>query len=206
MGRPRNDLDDYLDWQERLESFKASGLSIDEFCLQEGVSRSTYYRWVDQLKDGVPESMVAEKAAWEEADSGEAAFVPITLKASPVEIELPNGGVVRLPLPKRRLCAPATGRVSPGSRQAGRGGGPARAIPLGPWLPTALPRILTGTNGEFWRTCFASSFCWSRGCGASGRPQQACSGSGLAQQDRNIELDSGVRKQRYYVVASITRR
>jgi hypothetical protein len=24
--------------------------------------------------------------------------VPITLKASPVEIELPNGGVVRLPL------------------------------------------------------------------------------------------------------------
>ena len=42
-----------LDWQERLESFKASGLSIDEFCLQEGVSRSTYYRWVDQLKDGM---------------------------------------------------------------------------------------------------------------------------------------------------------
>ena len=80
------------------ESFKASGLSIDEFCLQEGVSRSTYYRWVDQLKDGVPESMVAEKAAWEKAESGEAAFVPITLKASPVEIELPNGGVVRLPL------------------------------------------------------------------------------------------------------------
>lgn len=25
-------------------------------------------------------------------------FVPISLKASPVEIELPNGGVVRLPL------------------------------------------------------------------------------------------------------------
>jgi len=98
MGRPRSDLDDYLDWQERLESFKASGLSIDEFCLQEGVSRSTYYRWVNQLKDGVPESMAAEKAAWEKAESGEAAFVPITLKASPVEIELPNGGVVRLPL------------------------------------------------------------------------------------------------------------
>ena len=71
MGRSRSDLDDYLDWQERLESFKTSGLSIDEFCLQEGVSRSTYYRWVDQLKDGVPESMVAEKAAWEKAESGE---------------------------------------------------------------------------------------------------------------------------------------
>ena len=98
MGRPRSDLDDYLDWQQRLDSFKAGGLSIDEFCLREGVSRSTFYRWVDRLKDGIPEPMVAEKAAREKVESGGAAFVPITLKASPVEIELPNGGVVRLPL------------------------------------------------------------------------------------------------------------
>ena len=98
MGRPPSDLDEYLDWQERLESYKASGLEVDVFCLKEGVSRSTFYRWVDRLKDGVPESMKAEKEARERAESGEAAFVPITLKASPVEIELPNGGVVRLPL------------------------------------------------------------------------------------------------------------
>ena len=32
------------------------------------------------------------------SETGEAVFLPITLKASPVEIELPNGGVVRLPL------------------------------------------------------------------------------------------------------------
>ena len=98
MGRPPSELDDYLDWQERLESYKASGLEVDVYCLQEGVSRSTFYRWVDRLKDGMPESMVAEKADRQRAESGEAAFVPITLKASPVEIELPNGGVVRLPL------------------------------------------------------------------------------------------------------------
>ena len=98
MGRPPNDLDDYLDWQERLESYKASGLEVDAFCHQEGVSRSTFYRWVDRLKDGVPEAMAAEEAGRKRAESGEAAFVPISLKASPVEIELPNGGVVRLPL------------------------------------------------------------------------------------------------------------
>ncbi len=99
MGRPSSDLDEYLDWQERLESFKASGLEVDVFCLKEGVSRSTFYRWIDRLKDGIPESMLAEKAAQERAESAEGAvFVPISLKASPVEIELPNGGIVRLPL------------------------------------------------------------------------------------------------------------
>ncbi len=99
MGRPRNGLDEYLDWQERLESFKASGLEVDVFCLKEGVSRSTFYRWVKQLKSGIPESMLAEDEARKQADSSEgAAFVPISLKASPVEIELPNGGIVRLPL------------------------------------------------------------------------------------------------------------
>ncbi len=99
MGRPDSDLDEYLDWQERLESFKASGIEIDLFCLKEGVSRSTFYRWKDRLRDGIPESMVAERASREKAESAEgAAFVPISLKASPVEIELPNGGIVRLPL------------------------------------------------------------------------------------------------------------
>jgi hypothetical protein len=99
MGRPESDLDEYLDWQERLASFQASGLEIDVFCLKEGVSRSTFYRWKDRLKEGIPESMVAEKAARDKSESAEgAAFVPISLKASPVEIELPNGGIVRLPL------------------------------------------------------------------------------------------------------------
>ena len=98
MGRPPSDLDYYLDWQERLESYQASGLEVDVFCLKEGISRSTFYRWVDRLKDGIPEPMLAEKSAQDRAESGQAAFVPISLKASPVEIELPNGGIVRLPL------------------------------------------------------------------------------------------------------------
>ena len=99
MGRPPAELDDYLDWQERLESYKASGLSVEDFCSQEGVSRSSFYRWTAQLKEGIPESVEAEKEARERAESAEgAAFVPITLMASPVELELPNGAIVRLPL------------------------------------------------------------------------------------------------------------
>ena len=98
MGRPPSDLEDYLAWQERLEKFEVSGLDASAFCVREGLSRSSFYRWANRLKNGIPVSMTAEKAARDEADRGEAAFVPITLKASPVEVEMPNGGVVRLPL------------------------------------------------------------------------------------------------------------
>jgi len=98
MGRPPSGLDEFLDWKQRLESHKASGLSLDVFCLQEGVSKSTYYRWVDRLKDGIPESLVVEEAARQQAESNPATFLPVSLKASPIELQLPNGGVVRLPL------------------------------------------------------------------------------------------------------------
>ena len=99
MGRPPSDADEYFDWQDRLERFQSSGLDVSVFCLMEGVSRSSFYRWKERLKDGIPESMVAEKEARDRAESAAGpAFVPITLKASPVEIELPNGGVIRLPL------------------------------------------------------------------------------------------------------------
>ena len=42
--------------------------------------------------------MVAEKSTRERVESGEVVFVSISLKASPVIIELSNGGTVRLPL------------------------------------------------------------------------------------------------------------
>ena len=98
MGRQACRLDDFLEWQQRLESHKESGLSIEVFCLREGVSKSTFHRWARQLRDGIPDSLKEEQAEREKAETGEAVFLPITLKASPVEIELPNGGVVRLPL------------------------------------------------------------------------------------------------------------
>ena len=98
MGRPACGLDDYLEWQQRFESYKESGLTVDVFCLQEGVSKATFYRWAKQLRDGIPEDLKTEAAERERAETSEAVFMPITLRASPVEIELPNGGVVRLPL------------------------------------------------------------------------------------------------------------
>ncbi len=96
-GRPSPGLDDYLYWQERLSNREASGLSIDEFCTDEGVSRSTFYRWVDRLQDGIPDAVKEDKTLTL-ADIAEPKFLPVSVTASPVEIELPNGGLVRLPV------------------------------------------------------------------------------------------------------------
>lgn len=100
-GRSAATLDEWLDWQQRLESQKASGLSVDVYCLQEGVTRSSFYRWYQRLKSGVPESMIEDEADRQHAESeetGKRIFLPVSLQASPVEIEMPNGGIVRLPL------------------------------------------------------------------------------------------------------------
>ena len=96
-GRPSPGLDDYLYWQERLANREASGLSIDEFCSDEDVSQSTFYRWVQRLKAGIPDAVKEEKRLTL-ADIAEPKFLPVSVTSSPVEIELPNGGLVRLPV------------------------------------------------------------------------------------------------------------
>jgi len=97
-GRPSPGLDDYLFWQERLASREASGLDIGEFCVEEGISRSTFYRWVERLKDGIPDTVQEEGTSLTLAEIAEPKFLPVSVTASPVEIELPGGGLVRLPV------------------------------------------------------------------------------------------------------------
>ena len=97
MGRPPSDLEDYREWQRRLERYQTSELNLDVFCLQEGVSRSTFYRWKQRLCDGIPKPLEANSSASRQPRSNESLFLPISLKTSRVEIELPNGGAVRLP-------------------------------------------------------------------------------------------------------------
>ena len=97
MGRPPCDLEDYREWQQRLESHNKSDLDVGLFCLQEGVSKSSFYHWKRRLQDGIPESVESEGAVREQSELKESLFLPVSLKASRVEIELPNGGVLRLP-------------------------------------------------------------------------------------------------------------
>ena len=97
MGRPACDLEDYRDWQQRLESQKKSDVDVGLFCLQEGVSKSSFYRWKRRLQGGIPESLETEATVGKQSEFKESLFLPVSLKASRVEMELPNGGVLRFP-------------------------------------------------------------------------------------------------------------
>jgi hypothetical protein len=111
MGRPPSIVEDYREWERRLERYQTHEVNLDVFCLQEGVSRSTFYRWKRRLDNGIPPTLQADAADAEQNGSTDALFLPISLKKSRVEIELPNGGVVRLPADVSRGVLTAVVRV-----------------------------------------------------------------------------------------------
>ena len=93
MERPMSGRDEFCEWQERLKRFEASGLSIDAFCRQEDVGRSTFMDWLQTLKKK-PHRQAAVEGETRSAERP--AFVPVTVNANMIEILLPGGGRVRL--------------------------------------------------------------------------------------------------------------
>jgi hypothetical protein len=93
MERALSGRDEFCEWQERLKRFETSGLSIDAFCRQEDVGRSTFIDWLQSLKKE-PRRQAAMKGETRSAERP--AFVPVTVNASMIEILLPGGGRVRL--------------------------------------------------------------------------------------------------------------
>ena len=88
MGYRASGLKAFLHWQERLERFESSGMSIDEFCQQEEVNRTQLAQWLHALRGA------AEKK--ERRSPGGPTFVPVKVKAHYLEILLPGGGLIRL--------------------------------------------------------------------------------------------------------------
>ena len=56
------------------------------------------YRWAGRLKDGIPDGVKEEGASLTLEEMAKPKFLPVSVTASPVEIELPGGGLVRLPV------------------------------------------------------------------------------------------------------------
>jgi hypothetical protein len=76
-------------WQQRLDGFHKSGLTVADFCEREGISTASFYAWRRRFEAG-PAPAAADAPR----------LVPVRLVtppgSAPVEFLLPSGVVLRL--------------------------------------------------------------------------------------------------------------
>jgi hypothetical protein len=78
-------------WRERLRRFSRSGLTVAQFCEEEGVSEPSFYQWRKRLAE--PSAEVLHRQA-------RPAFQPLAVTPTPppgVSIELRCGARIELP-------------------------------------------------------------------------------------------------------------
>src|SRR5262245_54121959 len=85
----RSDPTTHRRWQQRLDRFRTSGLTVADFCEREGISTASFYAWRRRFEAG---------SAPAAADAPR--LVPVRLvtrpASAPVELLLPSGVVLRL--------------------------------------------------------------------------------------------------------------
>jgi hypothetical protein len=92
-------------WRDRVRRQEASGLTIEQFCSQEGVARSKFHSWKRRFR-------LADAADPRPASSSPSAFLPVTVRLlqhgptepQPIEADLPNGVRLRIPTADPRLA------------------------------------------------------------------------------------------------------
>jgi hypothetical protein len=89
-ARPRSDAAATRRWVERLERFTAGNQTVVAFCSAEGVSESNFYLWRRRLARPAPLSAVVPMRV-----------APPPTPATPIELALPSGTVVRFPADAR---------------------------------------------------------------------------------------------------------
>jgi hypothetical protein len=92
-------------WRERIRRQEAGGLTIEQFCSQEGIARSKFYSWKRRFR-------LANAAEPRPALPSPSSFVPVTVRLlqhgpaepPPIEADLPNGVRLRIPTTDPRLA------------------------------------------------------------------------------------------------------
>ncbi len=124
MGH-RSDAGRHVMWRQRLERFAGWSGTAAEFCRREGVTQASFYQWRKRLalvgtpaNGGASKELPDTRRVADDGRQGRASFVELSLAArAAVEIELPNGAVVRVPADREeaiRVAIRAAGRL--GSR------------------------------------------------------------------------------------------
>ena len=119
MGR-RIDERLWGEWRARHARYRQWSGSISEFCEREGVTAATFYQWRRKLDEGRAEVSRQRRPMVETAPQ----FLAVRIEqAEPVELELPNGVKVRVPVGAGRTleavlaaaarCAAPPGGIAP---------------------------------------------------------------------------------------------
>ncbi len=80
-------------WTERLERYERSGRTVAEFCQEEGVAVSSFYRWKNELA-GELTGKQAKPTTWQPSESAPARFQAVEIlpaASSATTIRFPNG-------------------------------------------------------------------------------------------------------------------
>jgi hypothetical protein len=92
-------------WRERIRQQEASGLTIEQFCSQQGIARSKFHAWKRRFR-------LANAAEPRPALPSPSSFLPVTVRLlphgsaepPPIEADLPNGVRLRIPTTDPRLA------------------------------------------------------------------------------------------------------
>jgi hypothetical protein len=91
----KTDADQQQFWQMALETFKSSGLSVRQFCKQEGLTEPAFYTWRKKLDGGGNDEKNQDKPKLSEPEFIEVA-IPQNNSAA-VELLLASGNTLRIP-------------------------------------------------------------------------------------------------------------
>jgi len=99
MARGQRDLGLERQWRERMAGWRASGLSVRDFCQRRGLTEPTFHYWRRELRmrDSAASTTAMSSSSGKKSRP---AFVPLTVVPSAtlaVEVRCPSGHVVLLP-------------------------------------------------------------------------------------------------------------
>lgn len=91
----KSDTDQQQFWRMAIETWQASGLSVRQFCKQEGLAEPSFYIWRKKLAGDD-----SERDNQDKAESSSSAFIEVAMpRGNPTAIELllASGNTLRIP-------------------------------------------------------------------------------------------------------------
>ena len=119
MARP-SDPKLHTLWRDRVCRQEASGLTIAQFCAQEGIAKSKFHAWKRRFR-------LMDTAEPRAALPARPAFLPVTVRfvehpsdqLLPIEADFPNGVRLRIPTSNARLACRLVRAVAGAKTDAG---------------------------------------------------------------------------------------